>query len=147
MEQEWKKNCLFELKHAEMLPFLKIEEIETRALGDDIFKLTVVVVNEGFLPTNVTQKAIDNRLARPVKATLKLEGAELLIGKPGVELGHIPGREISSSRFSSRSVSASPNKKTVQWLLRGKMKNVVGEVVIESQKAGTTKKEIFFRNP
>ncbi len=147
MEEEWKKNCLFELKHAEMLPFLKIEEIETKALGDDLFRLTVVVVNEGFLPTNVTQKAIDNRLVRPVKATLKLEGAELLIGKPGVELGHIPGREISSSRFGSRSVSSSPNKKTVQWLLRGKKKKVVGEVVIESQKAGTTRKEIIVRSP
>jgi murein tripeptide amidase MpaA len=143
MEEEWKKNCLFELKHAEMLPFLKIEKIETESLGENLFKLTVTVVNEGFLPTNVTQKAIDNRLAKPVLATLKLQGAELLIGKTKVELGHIAGnRPASSSRFGFRQSALSQNKKTVQWLVRGKKKGAVAEICVESQKAGHVKKKI-----
>jgi murein tripeptide amidase MpaA len=145
MEEEWKKNCLFELKHAEMLPFLEIEAIETESLGGDLYRLTAVVVNEGFLPTNVTQKAIENRLAKPVLATLKLEGAELLIGKPRVELGHIPGKEAFSSRFSFQPVSSPQNKKTVQWLIRGEKKDPVAEITIESQKAGTTRKKISLR--
>ncbi|UCE42177.1 MAG: hypothetical protein JSV17_04185 [Candidatus Aminicenantes bacterium] len=146
MEKEWKINCLFELKHAEMLPFLKIEKIETESLGENLFRLTVVVVNEGYLPTNVTQKAIDNQMAKPVLASLKLEGAELLIGKQEVELGHIQGNApISSSRFSFSRNDAPQNKKTVQWLVRGKKKNPAVEIIFESQKAGTTKKKISLR--
>ncbi len=136
MEEEWKKNCLFELKHAEMLPFVRFEKISTEALGNDLFRLTVVVVNEGFLPTNVTQKAVDNRLAKPVKARIELEGGELLFGKPDVDLGHIQGRNAPFPQ----------NRKTVQWLVRGKKKDLAAVVVIESQKAGTTRTKISFEN-
>jgi murein tripeptide amidase MpaA len=136
MEEEWKKNCLFELKHAGMLPFVKIEEITTEDLGSDLFRLTAKVVNEGYLPTNVTQKAIENRLVKPVIARIKLQGGELLFGKPEVELGHIPGRDAPFPQ----------NKKTVQWLIRGKKKDLAAEVVVESQKAGTTRTKISFDN-
>lgn len=136
MEEEWKKNCLFELKHAEMLPYLKIEEFAAEDLGSDLFRLTARIVNEGYLPTNVTQKAIENRLAKPVIVKIKLEGGELLFGKPEVELGHIPGRDAPFPQ----------NKKTVQWLIRGKKKDLQAEVAVESQKAGKTRKKISFDN-
>jgi murein tripeptide amidase MpaA len=145
-EAEWKKNCLFELKHAEMLPFIKMDELKTESLGDNLILLTVVVINEGFLPTNVTQKAIQNRLAKPVFARLELEGAELLIGKTTVELGHIPGNAPdSSSRFGYRRTSFPLNKKTVQWLVRVKKKDAVAHVVVKSQKAGTASSKIFLQ--
>jgi murein tripeptide amidase MpaA len=144
MEEEWKKNCLFELKHAEMLPFLNIEEIGTESLGDNLFRITVVIVNEGFLPTYVTQKAIQNRLAKPIFATLKLEGAELLIGKPKVELGHIEGNTPVSSRSGFRRSTDPQNKKTVQWLVRVIERGAVAHVLVKSQKAGTTKKKVSF---
>ena len=144
MEEEWKKNCLFELKHAEMLPYLRIEGIDTEPLGDGLFRLTVTVVNEGYLPTNVTQKAIDNGLAKPVLAKIKLEGAELLIGESKVLLGHIPGNApASSSRFRSRGSTLPGNIKTVQWLVKGKKKGATAEILIESQKAGRTQKKVF----
>lgn len=146
MVEEWKKNCLFELKHAEMLPFLMIEKMEAETLADGLFRLTVVVVNEGFLPTNVTQKAIDNRLAKQVTATLRLEGAELLIGKAEKELGHIMGTGSHSSGFFSRSVSSPQNKRTIQWLIRGEKEGCSAEVIIESQKAGTARKKISLRS-
>jgi murein tripeptide amidase MpaA len=146
MEEEWKKNCLFELKHAEMLPFLKIEKVEKESLGDNLFRLTVTIANEGYLPTNVTQKAIDNRLAKPVLATIKLEGAELLIGDTEVDLGHIPGNAPATfSRFSSRRSVLPRNIKTVKWLVRGNGKGSKAEIFVESQKAGKTKREIFLQ--
>jgi hypothetical protein len=146
MEEEWKKNCLFELKHAEMLPFLKIDRIKTESLGDNLFRLDVTIVNEGYLPTNVTQKAIDNRLAKPVLAKLKLEGAELLFGEPVVELGHIAGNAPATfARFRTAGGASPQNEKTVQWLVRGKKKGSVAEILIESQKAGKIIKKIFLQ--
>jgi hypothetical protein len=144
MEEEWKKNCLFELKHAELLPLIKIEKIDKESLGDNLYRLTAVVVNEGFLPTYVTQKAIQNRLAEPVVATLKLVGAELLIGKPKVELGHIEGNTPLSSRSRFRTSSEPQNKKSIQWMIRAKKKGATARVVVKSQKAGTTEVKVSF---
>jgi hypothetical protein len=144
MEEEWRKNCLFELKHAELLPFIEIEKIEKESLGDNLYRLTVEVVNEGFLPTYVTQKAIQNRLAEPVVATLKLEGAELIFGKPELELGHIEGNTPLSSRSRFRQSSDPPNKKSMQWLVRTKKKGAMAHVVIKSQKAGTAEAKVSF---
>jgi len=62
-EAERKKDCLLELKQAQMLPSLKITELKAASAGDRLFKVTAVIENQGFLPTNVTQKAIQNRLA------------------------------------------------------------------------------------
>ena len=142
MEAEWKKNCLFELKHAEMLPCLKIEEIHTEALKDNLFMVTAIIVNEGFLPTNVTQKAIEHRLAKSVIARLKLEGGELLCGKQHVELGHIPGNSPSSSRFNPGRNDLPPNKKAVKWLIRSVNNEATAEITIESRRAGKVKKII-----
>jgi murein tripeptide amidase MpaA len=140
VEAEWKKNCLFELKHAEALPFLKIAGVKVVPLGDRLFRVLATVENEGYLPTNVTQKAIDHRLAKTVKARLVLEDGEILSGGTTVDLGHIPGNNpaVSSSPFPRGEAGAgAANQRVAQWLVRVKGKTANAVVKAASEKAGT----------
>jgi murein tripeptide amidase MpaA len=139
-EAEWKKNCLFELKHAETLPLLRIAGVKVVPLGDRLFRVLATVENEGYLPTNVTQKAIDHRLAKTVKARLELEDGEILSGGTTVDLGHIAGNDpaVSSSPFTRGGAAAgAANQRVAQWLVRVKGKTANAVVKAVSEKAGT----------
>jgi hypothetical protein len=128
---------LFELKHAEALPFLKIGGINIVPLGDRLFRILVTVENEGFLPTNVTQKAVDHRLAKTVKAKLEIQDGEILSGGATVDLGHIPGNNPALASSRGGRAAGVPNQKVAQWLVRlkgGKMQAVITAI---SEKAGT----------
>jgi hypothetical protein len=143
MEDEWKKNCLFELKRAELVPSLSIRDVKTEDLGDKLFRITAKVANTGYLPTNVTQKAIENDLAKPVEAKLELKGAELLCGKDATELGHIKGTYPAlPERAGSFRATEAENEQTVEWLVRVKEKGATATVTFQSQKAGTISKEV-----
>ena len=145
-EAEWKKNCLFELKHAEMLPYLRIAEVKAASLGDRIFKVTAVIENDGYLPTNVTQKAIQNRLAKAVRVKIELAGAELLSGQETTDIGHIPGNgPAAASPISGPSAETYRNQKTVHWLVRAKESSASATVTASSEKAGRASQDIALK--
>ncbi|TKJ31942.1 carboxypeptidase [bacterium (candidate division B38) B3_B38] len=147
-EAEWKKNCLFELKHAVMLPYLKIAEVKTDPLGDRLIRVTVAIENEGFLPTNVTEKAIQNKLAKPVVVKLELEEAELLCGDAKTEIGHIKGNSPPARTMFGLPGGAAPqNEKTVQWLVRVKGSRASAKITVISQKAGTASRQVSLGSP
>jgi len=110
-------------------------------LGDRLFRVLVTVENEGFLPTNVTQKALDHRLAKTVKAKLEIRDAEILSGGETVDLGHIPGDNPASASWRGAAAGA-PNQKIAQWLVRLKGGKTQAIITAISEKAGTVTAKI-----
>jgi hypothetical protein len=141
-EAEWKKNCLFELKHAEMLPLLKIANLEVESLGDRLFRIKAAIENDGYLPTNVTQKAIQHRIAKTVKVTIELENAELLCGSATEDLGHIAGNGPEGASRRRGSPSGQRNLKHAQWLVRTHGPSPSAMITAVSEKAGTKRKSV-----
>jgi hypothetical protein len=142
MEPEWKKNCLFEIKRAALTPLLEISRVEEEDLGDGLFRVTATISNVGYLPTNVTQKAVQNGIAKPVEIEMECEGGELLCGERKTEIGHIPGDTPSRSSSRVRSVLHPVNQKTVKWLVRAKAGDVLLKITARSEKAGTVIKTL-----
>src|SRR4029079_8716879 len=82
-------------------PELTIHDPRVTALGDDAWHVRVVVKNAGWLPTNVTQKAIERKAVRPVEGTLELpDDARLATGRNVVEVGQLPGRSRARSMLA-----------------------------------------------
>jgi hypothetical protein len=125
-----------------MLPLIKIADVEVTSLGDNLFRLKVTVENEGFLPTNVTQKAIQNKVAKPVTVKVELDKAELLTGKEETEVGHIKGLSPLGADTSGRRVTPVENKKTVEFLVRAQSGDATAKITAISEKAGTKTKEV-----
>ncbi|MBT3267382.1 carboxypeptidase [Candidatus Poribacteria bacterium] len=82
----------FTFAHAKSLPRISATVHETESLGDGVWRVSVAVVNGGYLPTSITRRAVDLGVAKPVTATISLpDGAEVVSGAEKQELGHLAG--------------------------------------------------------
>ena len=141
LEAEIKMKVPWFSEMAMVSPLVVIKEAKVTALGGGLFRVDVVVENTGYMPTNITQRAIVAELAKPVRASLKLTGAALVQGAASISLGHIPGR---------RSVSPSsprPNVASASWVVKGGPGSVAGQVEVEvvSEKGGTDRRSLVLR--
>jgi murein tripeptide amidase MpaA len=118
LKAEAHKNTIFTLKHAGALPRLSISQAQAEHLGDDVYRVEVVVKNRGYLPTNITEMAKQNKTAKPVTVELGLPaGAELVLGKVKEEVGHLDGRVVTGFSFYPGNMSASRGKR-LEWIIK-----------------------------
>lgn len=83
---------------AMIAPELRHRETLVESVGDGAWRVRVVVENAGWLPTNVTQQAIDQRVVLPLRAEIELpEGASLVTGSARLDLGQLAGRALKNS--------------------------------------------------
>ncbi len=79
-------------------PLLEVYEARVTPLGEDLYRVRLVVQNTGWLPTYVTKKALEKKLVRGVVYEIALPAdAELVSGLRRVELGQLEGRAYKSS--------------------------------------------------
>ncbi len=81
----------FLVRLADWLPRLKIERVKVESLGDGVFRLTVKLLNTGFLPT---QPAISRTTEHTNPLQIKLDlpaGVSLVTGHPRQRLDALPG--------------------------------------------------------
>lgn len=142
LEEVCRANMYFTLVHAAASPCLRIAELRADELAPGLRKVTLVVENTGFLPTNVSQIALDHKLARPVIVHLAVPArAELLIGKTRTEIGQLAGTGLVDEWESSRWTDGTSRltRARVEWLVRGP-----GSLAVEvrSERAGVVRARI-----
>ncbi|CAN5903920.1 M14 family metallopeptidase [soil metagenome] len=137
LTDECEKLCRFALFQAGARPRLEAN-LKAEKLSPDVRRLELTVQNTGFLPTNITQVAVDKKLVKPVTVELTLpEGAELVSGKLETELGHLAGRSaLLGNRWKDPTFFnglPSDHTRRSDWVVRG-----AGpiEVDVRSEKAG-----------
>jgi murein tripeptide amidase MpaA len=142
LEAECEKLTRFALAHASCAPRLEAE-LKVEALSDGLRKIVLDVENTGYLPTNVTRIAVDKKVAKPVKAEIKLpESATIVSGEREVDLGHLAGRSaLAGNRWKSPGFFEglpSDYARRVEWVVKSEG-NL--EVEVRSEKAGTVRLE------
>ena len=104
------------------LPRLVLLSAEAKPLGDGTWHLSCVVGNAGYLPSHISKRALERKVARPCTFEIELpEGAELRMGKRRIEGpqldGHapkqslqafLPNREVSADRARAEWIVAAP---------------------------------------
>jgi murein tripeptide amidase MpaA len=138
LEQECHKMTQFLLAHAAALPQVAIEETSVEPQGKGVYKVSVLAANHGFLPTYLCNKGREIKAMREDKVTLTLpEGAELLLGRPEVEIGYLQGYFNGQRGYGGPAHSA----KRVDFLVRATAGSTIG-VTLTSQKGGTDSVEL-----
>ena len=116
-------------------PYVRLTDVKVTPGDSGCFKVTASVRNQGFLPTNVTQQAIKNLMAKTVKAVISLSNAELASGKDTVDLGHLRGNTPQSP---------SPTQ-TVEWMVKATGRSPQATVKVVSEKGGTETKQVALK--
>lgn len=130
-------NCLFTLSHAACTPLVQIQRAEVQALGADLYKITAVIKNEGYLPTHLTQRALKHRTAGSIRAALDLPaGVELIMGEVAQDIGHLAGRDERSAPWSPWLREWTQTARKVEWLVRAPAGAEL-TITAQSQRAGT----------
>jgi murein tripeptide amidase MpaA len=131
LEEEIAKNHRFALAQASMAPRLEVLEAAVEPLGGDRYKIRLVIQNAGFLGTYVSRKAEERKMARPIR--IELEGAEVVVGERGQEVGQLEGR---SNKLDWTSNSATDNRLRREWVVSGKPGSEL-VIHVRSERAGT----------
>lgn len=123
-------------------PKLEVHEASATALGENAYRVRLVVRNSGWLPTYVTKKAVEKKLVRGVICEIDLpEGAELEVGKQREEIGQLEGRAYKPSAPSGWLTDATQDRAKVEWVIRAPGLDTV-TVVARHERAGTARAEI-----
>jgi hypothetical protein len=133
---------------ANSAPLLRLTDARATALGGGLFRVEAVVENDGYLPTNITERAIKAELAKPVRARLKPKNAEVADGKAVKLLGNIPGtRALRSGGFGGGGGGGGPaaNRREVSWVVKAKTADASVEVEIQSEKGGSERRTLALK--
>jgi hypothetical protein len=111
------------------MPRLVIDRADTRSLGDGLYRVTVEIVNEGWLPTAL-ETGVTTRKARPVRAEIVAQEGVTVVGGPPVKL--IP------------TIAGSGGRERIEWIVKANS----GTTIVAraaTPRAGDARREVTLR--
>jgi len=136
LENICRTNVLFNLKHAAAAPRVKVDKVSVTPVGTGLYKVRAEVSNHGYLPTNLSDVAIQNGVAKPVTVSIAVNGGELVMNPQTADLGNLAGRNERLYPWSPWGQQWSATAKPVEWLVRLDGPGSV-TVTARSEKGGT----------
>ena len=121
-------------------PRLDIRSLDAEPLGDDRWLVRLVLENTGWLPTSVSEKAVERKAVRPLEAEITLpEGGKVVGGERKVELGQLDGRVHRRSVLWWATSDATSDRAKVEWVVQAPRGSSVG-IEARHQRAGTLRR-------
>jgi hypothetical protein len=130
-------NMLFNLRHAAAAPKLVIDDVNIEELGADLYKVSAVVSNHGYLPSNLSDVALENDVAKPVTVSLELTNANLIMNDASQDLGHLAGRNERKYPYSPWGQQWSAVSKRAEWLVKKDSEDASLTITTSSARAGS----------
>jgi hypothetical protein len=120
LEEELHRNMAFTLYHADMMPLLKIRDVDMEKLDRNLFKIWVTVENRRLIPTRTAQD-VSNHISRP--DTVSIKGGDI----KALSAGRVTDRFFNRVRVVERrpervelSTIDGMNSVIVQFIIAGK---------------------------
>jgi murein tripeptide amidase MpaA len=143
LEAECRKNTAFALAVAATGPRLEVKQLSAAHVGEDLYRVRLVLINSGFLPTSGSRQSDKRKAVRPIEVELILpDGTTLELGELKQEIGQLEGR--SDRVFGWGSGGGSDYLKHVDWLVRAPQGGTISVTAV-AQRAGTVRGEVVLR--
>jgi hypothetical protein len=108
--------------HAQISPRLELLKASAIRLGENAWRVRLVVHNTGWLPTQVTRHAKQKNLVRGVVCEIELpEGTSLETGQVREELGQLEGRAhkpAAALAWGASTADESDDRLKVEWVVK-----------------------------
>ena len=137
LQEECEHDTKFNLRFIKAMPHLTMDSASVEKVVEGIYKVTCVVGNLGYLPTNLSEEAVSLHVDHPV--TVAVEGCQVVEGKQCVEVGNLSGysRTVTGNFYGNITTFANaPAKKKVTWVVKGNAGDVV-TIKAAQEKSGT----------
>lgn len=149
LEKEVAPHADWAIWHVLIAPKLALHSLEATPIGQDTWRVRFVVQNTSWLPTNVTQKAIERKVVRPVEAEISLPAAALSAGAEVVgtdlkkQLGQLGGRIGKHSMLGGfgPATDATTDRAVAEWVVRAPAGTSV-TLEARHQRAGVVRAEV-----
>jgi murein tripeptide amidase MpaA len=150
LEQEIARFPQWLVWHLLVSPKLELVEASATRLGEDTWRVRLVVQNSGWLPSYVTQRALKNKTVRELVAEIELPaGAQLETGTARVERGQLEGRAykpVVPSGWAGWSGDATADRAKVEWVVRARAGETV-KLIARHERAGTVRTTVKLDSP
>ena len=121
LEQELKKANDFTLSFASILPDVKVISTKKEDLGNNIYKVELVLENSGYLPTYISEKAKNIKVVDGIKVAID---GEVIEGKNEINIGELSSYNHKASTAlyygNIATFKSDPVKKKVTFIVRNK---------------------------
>ena len=142
LEQEVAPHSDWALFHLLISPFLEVRSLNVEQLGESSFLVRLVLQNTGWLPTNVTQKALERHAVRDLEVELELpEGARLVGGEVKTQVGQLKGRVEKRSTTWWGNDESSADLTKLEWVIEAPAGTEIG-LEARHQRAGTIRRRL-----
>jgi murein tripeptide amidase MpaA len=127
--------------HVLISPKLALREASVKAIGEGAYRLRLVVENTGWLPTNVTKKAVNKKIARGVICEIEIpKEATLQSGKLREEFAQLEGRAYKSA-FADSWEGGTDDRLKVEWVVHAPKGGTV-KIMARHERAGVVRAEL-----
>jgi len=127
---------------AEIAPQVEITDVTVAAVDGaaDTYRVSIDVANASYLPTNLTQRALDAEIAVPVRAVAELTGAEFVEGNGRIDIGHLRGSREGGGPGAPTSSTGS-----AEFIVRVTGDSPEMSLAVVSERGGTVRRRVLLR--
>jgi murein tripeptide amidase MpaA len=137
LEREVAPLAEFVLFNCLISPKLEIHSLTVRS-SDDVHTIRLVLHNTGWLPTHISQKALERKAVRQIEVELQLpEGARLVSGERKMKVGQLSGRDDKPAMLIWGG-DATRERVKIEWVVQAPAGSEV-EIKAMHQRAGTVR--------
>ena len=141
LENEVAPHADWAIWHVLIAPELRLRSASAERVGDGAWRVQLVVENAGWLPTNVTQKAIERKAVRPLEMEISVPDGVTLVGTEHTkEAGQLAGRVLKNAMLGGfgSATDATADRAKAEWIVSGPAGTEV-EVVARHPRAGVVR--------
>jgi murein tripeptide amidase MpaA len=146
LERELARFPRWLLWQALLSPRLELVASDAQPLGDGLWRIRLVVQNTGWLPSYVSKRALERKVARALIAEIALPaGVELVTGKLREEIGQLEGKAYKHTGISFwPDYHVTDDRAKIEWIVRGKPGETV-TLVARHERAGTVRAAVLLK--
>jgi murein tripeptide amidase MpaA len=142
LEAEVAPHSDFAVFHALISPLLEVRSLDVEPLGETSFLVRLVLQNSGWLPTSVSEKAIDRKAVRDLEVELDLpDGVRLVAGEVKTEVGQLKGRVDKRSTTWWANDESTSDLTKLEWVVEAPAGTELG-LTAGNFRAGTIRRRI-----
>ncbi len=142
LEAEVAPHSEFAVFHALISPLLEVRSLDIEWLGETSFLVRLVLQNSGWLPTNVSEKAIERQAVRDIEVELDLpDGVRLVAGEVKTEVGQLKGRVDKRSTTWWANDESTSDLTKLEWVVEAPAGTEIG-LTAGNLRAGTIRRRI-----